>query len=32
MAAAASESCAYENRPIFDRWGRVVGYRRAQYC
>lgn len=29
---AASDSCYYESRPIFNRWGDVVGYRRYPVC
>ncbi|TLG78817.1 hypothetical protein [Methylocystis sp. B8] len=33
MAAAASgPDCYYERRPIFNRWGDVIGYRSVPVC
>lgn len=32
IAASAYDSCYYESRPIFNRWGEVIGYRRVPMC
>lgn len=32
IAASAYDSCYYDSRPIFDRWGNVIGYRRVPMC
>jgi hypothetical protein len=32
IAASAYDSCYYESRPIFNRWGEVIGYRRFPVC
>lgn len=31
-AAASAPDCYYESRPIFNRWGDVIGYRRVPTC
>ena len=30
--AASQPSCAIERRPVVNRWGDVVGYRRVRVC
>ncbi len=32
VAASAYDSCYYESRPIFNRWGDVIAYRRVPVC
>jgi hypothetical protein len=32
IASSAYDSCYYESRPIFNRWGEVIGYRRVPVC
>jgi hypothetical protein len=31
-AAASGPDCYYERRPIFNRWGDVIGYRSVPVC
>lgn len=30
--AASGPDCYYERRPIFNRWGNVIGYRNVPVC
>ena len=32
VAASAYNECYLESRPIFNRWGEVIGYRRVPTC
>ena len=32
IAASAAPSCTIESRPVVNRWGDVVGYRRVRVC
>ena len=32
LAASTYDSCYYESRPIYNRWGEVIGYRQYPLC